>query len=77
VDVTDFTKFRIPLLFLSFGVIIYVTVRNKGKKTPKEEQEDRMIEEDLLRQIARMKGVGHGERELLAVAEVDGREEGV
>lgn len=43
-DITDFSKFRIPLLFLSFGIIIYVTVRNKSKNKPQEEQEESLIE---------------------------------
>jgi len=61
--VTDFSKFRIPLLFISFGIIIYVTVRNKNKKTPKEEQDDKLMEEDLLKQIAKMKGIANEEAE--------------
>ena len=32
----DFSKFRIPLLLLSFGVIIYMTVRNKKKEKTEE-----------------------------------------
>ena len=31
-EITDFSKFRIPLLLFSFGVIIYVTVNNKKRE---------------------------------------------
>jgi len=31
-DMADFSKFRIPLLLFSFGVIIYVTVKNKKRE---------------------------------------------
>lgn len=31
-EIADFSKFRIPLLILSFGMIIYVTVKNKKKE---------------------------------------------
>ena len=31
-EMTDFSKFRIPLLLFSFGVIIYVTVNNKKRE---------------------------------------------
>lgn len=27
----NFSKFRIPLLLLSFGIIIYITMKNKSK----------------------------------------------
>jgi len=29
--IADFSKFRIPLLIFSFGIIIYATVKNKNK----------------------------------------------
>lgn len=31
-EIADFSKFRIPLLLFSFGVIIFVTVKNKKKE---------------------------------------------
>lgn len=38
-------------------------MRNKNKKTPKEEQDDKLMEEDLLKQIAKMKGIANEEAE--------------
>jgi hypothetical protein len=38
-EVTDFSKFRIPLLLFSFGVIIYVTVKNKRREDDLEKEE--------------------------------------
>jgi hypothetical protein len=55
--VTDFSKFRIPLLFFSFGIIIYVTVKNKSKDKPQEEDvNEKEIQENILKKIASLKG---------------------
>jgi len=52
--VTIFSKFRMFLLFISFYIIIYVTLR--ARKNPKENKmDDKAIKEDLLKQIAKMK----------------------
>jgi hypothetical protein len=37
-DIADFSKFRIPLLLFSFGVIIYVTVKNKKREKALEDE---------------------------------------
>ena len=58
-EFTDFSQFRIPLLLLSFGVIIYVTVKNK-KREKAIQDEEKMFRDLLMGQLAQE--VPKGER---------------
>ena len=52
-EVTDFSSFRMPLLLFSFGVIIFVTMRNKKREGSEPNQ---ILEQSVMQRIMRLRG---------------------
>jgi hypothetical protein len=47
----DFSKFRLPMIVFSIGLICYITIKRNSKKSPEKELEEHKMNQKLEEEV--------------------------